>query len=207
MALRQDQFQLARRISRTIQEYLEAISQDGLRSTDVYPVLARKGIIEKDRHNGLKFRQFLKMLYDNNALTQLIPQCKSVPPTKHQKYMEWYFYKQPTSKLNIDRDPGEDKAVIIVNTPRMSDDEIDADIEIKSELINQLPKRSSSYFKLNELETRRNYPRAYEIWTEKEIDIMVTAWRSYRKVNKVALLLKRQPSSVEGKLKGVGEIE
>ena len=207
MALRQDQFQLARRISRAIQEHLEAISQDGLRSTDVYPVLARKGIVEKDRHNGLKFRQFLKTLYDNNALTQLIPQCKPVPPTRFQKHMEWYFYKQPTNKLNIDREPEEDRAVFIVNTPVMTDNEIDSDIETKKQMIDRLPKRPFSSFNATELDTRKNYPRSYELWTADEINIMVLAWRSYRKVEKVALLLRRQRSVVEKKLKEIGEIE
>jgi hypothetical protein len=45
-----EDFQRAKRISRAIQEYLELTHENGLRSTGIYPYLAKKGLIEKDRH-------------------------------------------------------------------------------------------------------------------------------------------------------------
>ena len=74
MEINHEDFQKARRISREVQRYLEEINEDGLRSTDIYPILAKKGLIEKDRHNGLHFRRFLRKLKDNDLL-KLIPQC------------------------------------------------------------------------------------------------------------------------------------
>lgn len=51
------------KISQVLQEYFEkAITHGELRSTDVYEILARKGAVEKDRHNGTKFREFLQHL-------------------------------------------------------------------------------------------------------------------------------------------------
>lgn len=90
MQLSQEEFQKARRISRAIQEYLEKINQDGLRSTDIYPILARKGLIQKDRHNGLYFRRFLRKLKKNNLLS-LIPQCQY--RTTQSEFLMWYFYR------------------------------------------------------------------------------------------------------------------
>ena len=74
MEINHEDFQKARRISREVLRYLEEIIEDGLRSTDIYPILAKKGLIEKDRHNGLHFRRFLRKLKDNDLL-KLIPQC------------------------------------------------------------------------------------------------------------------------------------
>ncbi|NOQ72828.1 MAG: hypothetical protein GQ574_12530 [Crocinitomix sp.] len=90
MHLSQKDFQKARRISRAIQEYLEKINEEGLRSTDIYPVLARKGLVQKDRHNGLYFRKFLRKLKENNLL-QLIPQCQY--RTTETEFLAWYFYR------------------------------------------------------------------------------------------------------------------
>ncbi len=90
MQLNQADFQKARRISRAIQEYLEIINEDGLRSTDVYPVLARKGLVPTDRHKGLYLRKFLRKLKENNLLS-LIPQCQY--KTTQTEFLEWYFYR------------------------------------------------------------------------------------------------------------------
>ena len=62
MSINAEDFQKARRISRAIQEYMEKENLNGLRSTDVYPILAQKGLVERDRHQGLFFRRFLKKI-------------------------------------------------------------------------------------------------------------------------------------------------
>jgi len=90
MQLTQSEFQKARRISRAIQKHLEMIDKDGLRSTDLYPVLARKGLVLKDRHNRLYFRKYLLRLKNNNLL-HLIPQCQYRTTTT--EFLEWYFYR------------------------------------------------------------------------------------------------------------------
>jgi hypothetical protein len=42
MNLTHEEFQKARRISRAIQDHLEQINRDDIRSTDLYPILAKK---------------------------------------------------------------------------------------------------------------------------------------------------------------------
>jgi len=68
MGITHEDFQKARRISKAIQEYIETTHQQGIRSTDIYPYLAKQGLIQKDRHNGLHLRRFLKKLKNNNLL-------------------------------------------------------------------------------------------------------------------------------------------
>ncbi len=90
MEISQYEIQKARSISRAIQEHLEQINKDGLRSTDIYPILARKGLIEKDNSNGKHLRSFLRRLKDLGLL-KLIPQCQYRTTTNY--YLEWYFYR------------------------------------------------------------------------------------------------------------------
>jgi hypothetical protein len=86
MKFSQENFQKTKRISDAIQQFLLQTGLKNARSTDVYDVLARKGLIEKDRHRGLHFRNFLRQLKDANLL-HLIPQCSSNPGTRGNK---WY---------------------------------------------------------------------------------------------------------------------
>ncbi|WP_431213582.1 hypothetical protein ACQ86N_01280 [Puia sp. P3] len=74
MMITQEDFQQARRISAAIQEFLFQTGLKNARSTDVYKTLARRGLIEKDRHRGLHFRKFLSRLKEANVLMKLIPQ-------------------------------------------------------------------------------------------------------------------------------------
>jgi len=62
-----------------------------LRSTDVFPLLVRRGLYKQDYRNGLYFRQFLKKLYKLNMLRSLIPQCRYVPGINGEIFGEWYF--------------------------------------------------------------------------------------------------------------------
>jgi hypothetical protein len=53
-------------------------------------MLARKGLIEKDRHQGYHFRKFLLKLKDANVLTQVIPQCTFSINGRGEN--EWHFH-------------------------------------------------------------------------------------------------------------------
>lgn len=90
MPITAEDFQKARRISRAIQEYLELTRENGVRSTDIYPYLAKKGLIQKDKDKGYHLRRFLIKLKENNLL-HLIPQCTCNPGKPGEN--EWYFYK------------------------------------------------------------------------------------------------------------------
>ena len=96
MNLTQEDFQRAKRISRAIQDYLSETNQNGLRSTDLYPILARKGLVEKDERNGKEFRTFLRKLKNAGVLKQLIPQCEYRTTRNH--FLEWHFYQQYSNK-------------------------------------------------------------------------------------------------------------
>jgi hypothetical protein len=195
MELTHEDFQKARRISRAIQEYLEQINEDGLRSTDVYPFLAKKGLIEKDRHDGLHFRRFLRKLKENNYLS-LIPQCQF--NTTRTEFLEWYFYRvKSDSDFTVSTSINEPRKVKV---PEMTEMEIDEIIKKEKSKINELPKRDKAYFTPQMLEIRENYPRAYERWTGKEIDIMRWAFEKSKRIDKVAELLGRQPSVVKRRL-------
>ncbi len=190
MNLTHEEFQKARRISRAIQEYLEEINDDNLRSTDLYPILARKKLVEKDKYNGLYFRRFLKKLKDNNLL-KLIPQCKFKYSESNSDFIQWYFYRVKKENKSKDR-----KVVI----PEITEKEIDELIIKARPHVERLPKKDLSKFSLPQIETRKMYERAYETWTEREIEIMNRAFNKFKRVDKVAELLKRQPNVIRKKL-------
>ncbi len=197
MEISHEDFQRARRISRAIQNYLDSINQDGLRSTDIYPHLARQGLVERDRHQGLHFRRFLNKLKDCDAL-QFIPQC-SYQPTSYRS-VEWYFRRIPADKQPTQQDDLKEET--IVRAPDISEEEVDHLIELARPHVEALPKRTDiSSFTPQQLAIRRNYPRAYERWTLREIEIMVKAFRKFGRIHKVATLLERQPSVVKKKLR------
>ncbi len=197
MQLTQEDFQKAKRISRAIQEYLEMINQDGLRSTDVYDYLSKKRLIEKDRHQGIHFRKFLNRLRKMDLL-HLIPQCSYRNTTTD--FVEWYFYRVSEKKENLtpEKNSTENKQL---HVPALLTTEIDTVIEQTKYQIEELPKLDENSFSYTELETRKLYARAYERWTPKEIKIMNWAYNTFQRIDKVAQLLKRQPSAIERKMK------
>jgi len=84
---------LALRISSSIQAYFEKERILGpLRSIEVYEILARKGLIERDRHNGIKFRQFLNKLRHEGQL-YLVSQCRYEATIGKQ--VNWFFESTP----------------------------------------------------------------------------------------------------------------
>lgn len=202
MGITQEDIQKAFRISRAIQKYLEMSGKEGLRSTDLYPYLASKGLIEKDRHNGLHFRKFLRKLKDNNALN-LLPQCTCNPAISNQ-FNEWYFYKVSKSYFhkegNIDLNTPPNPLVL----PRMAQNEIEILISNDKQQLSNLPVRSDKQYTIQQKETRQDYPRAYEFWTKIEIEILCKHYEAHGVIDKIAELLQRQPSAIKRKLLEIG---
>tara|TARA_R110002111_G_C5842827_1_gene359020 strand:- start:109 stop:708 length:600 start_codon:yes stop_codon:yes gene_type:complete len=196
MNLTHEEFQKARRISREIQNHLESTNSDGLRSTDLYPILARKKLIEKDKYNGIHFRRFLRKLKENDLL-KLIPQCKFQYNQKKPEFLEWYFYqvkKEP--ELTENKEKIERKIIL----PKLPENEINELIEKAKPHIEKLPKKEIGKFSAPQLETRELYQRAYESWTEREVEIMTRAYKKFGRIDKVAELLKRQPNVIKKRL-------
>ena len=198
MRITHEDFQRARRISRAIQDYLEATGHEGVRSTDIYPYLAKKGLIQKDRHNGLHLRRFLIKLKENNLLN-LISQCTCNPGLENQ-FNEWYFYKADLKNHKIEVHSNLIDTAPILIVPDTSEEEIEELLSKAKPFVARLPKRDVNNLNALQKETRINYPRAYEFWTDKEIEIMKRAYKKFQRVDKVAELLERQPSMVESKL-------
>jgi len=194
MNISHEDFQNARRISRAIQEHLEQINEDGLRSTDIYPILARKGLIEKDRHYGLHFRKFLRRLKENDLL-KLIPQCQY--RTTKTDFLEWYFYRSRVDTNKKDLSQSEDRKLI---APEITEQEINDLIEQAKPHVEKLPKIGGLTLTPQMIEIRTNYSRAFEKWTEREIEIMTRAYNKFKRIDKVAELLERQPSVVRKKI-------
>lgn len=190
-----EDFQKARRISRAIQEYLEFTGNNGARSTDVYDYLANKGVIEKDRHQGVHLRRFLKKLKDNDLL-KLIPQCSYSYSSNGMH--EWYFHKS-TQDIAANKTKVEQSENHREHFPSISEIEINELIVKAKPHIEKLPKRNDQWTP-QQLETRNNYKRAYELWSEREDEILVRAFNKFKRIDKVAELLERQPSAVEKRL-------
>jgi hypothetical protein len=199
MGITHEDFQKARRISRAIQEYLETTNQEGIRSTDVYPYLAKKGLIQKDSDKGMHLRRFLIKLKENNLLS-LIPQCNCNPGLENQ-FNEWYFYKAKSDLHEVIINEVSNEGEIPIIMPAISEKEIGELIIKAKPHIDRLPKREPTHFTVQEKETRENYPRAFEYWTDREYEIMVRAFKKFQRVEKVAELLERQPSMIERKLR------
>ncbi|WP_396632368.1 hypothetical protein [Maribacter sp. R86514] len=195
MIISHEEFQKARRISRAIQEYLDQTGLHGIRSTDVYPLLARKGLIQKDRHNGVHFRNYLKRLHKRGMLN-LIPQCQG--SKNKSKFYEWRFYSVPDNKIKSNN-----KSINANNpiVPEITQSEIDELILKSKSHIDKLPKIDASILPPQAIETRKTYPRAYEKWTEREFDILIRAFIKFKNSDKVAELLRRQPSVVKKTIK------
>ena len=195
MNITHEEFQKARRISRAIQEHLEDINDDNLRSTDLYPILARKKLVERDKYNGIHFRRFLKKLKDNNLL-KLIPQCKFKYNESKPEFIDWHFYR--VKKAGLDNsNTGEVQKII---TPKLPEDDINQLIKKAKPHIEKLPKKDLEKFTPSQLETKRMYGRAYEKWTDREVEIMTRAYNKFGRIDKVAELLDRQPNVVKKRL-------
>jgi len=156
MNLTHEEFQKARRISREIQNHLESTNSDGLRSTDLYPILARKKLIEKDKYNGIHFRRFLRKLKENDLL-KLIPQCKFQYNQKKPEFLEWYFYqvkKEP--ELTENKEKIERKIIL----PKLPENEINELIEKAKPHIEKLPKKGNRKIFSTTIRNKRIIPKS-----------------------------------------------
>jgi hypothetical protein len=194
MELTQELFQKCRRISTAIQDFLDQTGMVNARSTDVYDFLARKELIEKDRHNGLHFRSFLKQLKDSNLL-YLIKQCSCI---ENNRSLEWYFNPVKTAPTNTSVGS---KVSAIQHTPVMDKQDVELLLNIESANVALLPVRVDIQYTSQQLEIKHYYPRAYEYWTDHEHEILIRVYQQCKNIDAVALLLKRQPHVVEEKIK------
>jgi hypothetical protein len=144
--------------------------------------------VERDRHNGIKFRDFLRLLKDNNALN-LIPQCRFEKSSG--KTINWFFDSTPGKTITAKklRPIGDVGKPVTINTEN---------IKIQ---IEELPKRDTSKMLPQELETRINYPRAYEFWTDEEEQLLLQVIMEIKDPFELSKLFKRQPSAIQNRLK------
>ena len=197
MNLTHEEIQIALRIGKGIQEYLRQTGQKDARSTDVYPFLMRKGIVEKDRHDGLHFRNFLIKL-KNAGMLKLIPQCTHQLSENGKNEWRFYLASDEREKFSDIRSSGEKAEVVYV--PQMTKEAIQELLEMERPNVEKLRKRDSSAFTALEIEIRKSYPRAYEYWSDAEHLIMQRVYNACKNVNKVAELLLRQPHVIREKL-------
>lgn len=84
-----DEKQRAIKISQALQVHFDQNpGVKSMRTPEAYEVLVTKGLTERDRHQGIKFREFLHKLKDANALV-FIPQCIAEPGTGNST--NWIF--------------------------------------------------------------------------------------------------------------------
>jgi hypothetical protein len=198
MNLAHEDFQKAIRISNAIQDYFKInFNKNKVRSTDIYEYLSKCNLIEKDRHNGLLFREFLRKLKQAGVLS-LIPQCECI--SYQSKNYEWHFLRMSDEKLQAMRSKNLGKKADVVHLPKMKEEGIDMLLNIERFKVERLPKRDDCEFTPQQLEIRKNYYRAYEYWSEKEIVIMKHFFLATQNIYKVADLLCRQPHIVREKL-------
>lgn len=179
---------LALRISGVIQAYFEKNGIFGpLRSTEVYEILAKEGVIERDRHQGIKLRQFLNRLRRENQL-YLIPQCRFEETSGHQ--VHWFFESAP-GKQTAGRK-------LVPLSHAIKPKTLDRD-DLKTK-IQELKKRNDDAFNRGELELRKIYPRAYEFWSKAEEELLLIAAKEIQDHMELSRLFGRQPSAIERRL-------
>lgn len=186
--LSQDDLMQAIKISQVLQDYFDQNhGATKLRSTDAYEILVKKNVVEKDRHSGIKFREFLKKLKNNNALNH-IPQCRE--EGTGGKATNWYFESAPT------------KTIRARNLKPISKAGIKLSFE-KSDIKNQVsafPKCDTANFTHIELGTREKYKRAYESWTAEEDSLLLKVVEEITDSFELSDLFERQPSAIQRRL-------
>lgn len=158
-----------------------------LRSDDAYEILAKKGLVERDRHRGIKFREFLNKVKEASAMV-FIPQCR--PEPGNGRSTNWIFQSAPSKTIKIKN--------LKMNPPIPPVDETKLS-EIKYE-IDSLRKRNTEDFDFIQLDTRKNYPRAYEYWSTKEEELLLMASELTDDSFKLSNIFGRQPSVLEKKI-------
>lgn len=178
----------ANKISGALQNFFNNHPQSvNLRSTDVYDILVTKGLVERDLHQGIKFREFLYKLYKNNAL-EFLPQCRAIK--SNGKQLLWYFNSAPESafcrrlKPKSLREPL-NEAYLISGIQKT---------------VETFPKRDESSLNWKAMQIRKWYPRAYEYWTIEEEMLLKSIADKIPCKFKLSELFKRQPSAIEKRL-------
>jgi hypothetical protein len=159
-----------------------------LRSDDAYEILVKKKIIEIDRHQGIKFRDFLKHLKRNNQLN-LIPQCQTEETSG--KSTNWFFRTAASKTQPI-------RKLIPLNEAVIKHTVTENEIKDK---VNTFPKMDAGKFTDIQLETRKNYHRAYEKWSKEEEKFLIRVVKEIKDPMKLSDLFQRQPSAVKTRLK------
>jgi hypothetical protein len=184
-----DDIMQAIKISQTLQEYFDKnYVGESLRSTDAYEILVKKNVVERDRHKGIKFREFLIHLKKNNSLYH-IPQCRTEGTSGNTT--NWYFETAPVKTIRAKNLKPIALAGKILT--------IDLD-EVKSK-INAFAKRDTAKFTHILIETREKYPRAYEYWTPNEDKLLLEVVKEITDSFKLSELFQRQPSAIQNRLK------
>jgi hypothetical protein len=132
----------------------------------------------------------------------VIPQCTFT--TNDRGVNEWRFHLS-TKKVNVTANLG--KPATVVHKPAMNRDDILHLIEEESTNVEMLPLRTDKIYTPQELAIKKNYPRAYEYWTQTEYKILDRVYKKCKNLDAVAGLLKRQPHIVQEKLETRGLIE
>lgn len=199
MNLTHEDFQKAQRISNAIQDYFR-INYDKMevRSTDIYEFLAKYNLIERDRHVGLHFREFLNKLKQGGFIS-LIPQCRWISSPSGTN--EWHFVRMSNEKLKEIRNKHTGKRAEAMLVPTIKKEYSDPSLDREKANIARLPRKLNGKLTPQCLEARKSYPRAYEFWSKKEIAIMKRVFSVTDNINKVAEVLQRQPHTVKDKLK------
>ena len=135
-------------------------------------------------------------------MLHLIPQCNANVRLNSQS--EWYFNAITQSQyVNFQTNT---KAQYFKQVLAISEEEIE-DLILKSKAaIDELPKIDESELSFAATETRKKYTRAYEIWSDREYEIMERAYKKFGSVKYVAKLLRRQPSVMQERMKERGLI-
>lgn len=179
----------ALRISNVLQTYFDKNPKAGtLNSVEAYAILKRDIATEVDRHDGIKFRQFLAHMEEHNAL-DLIPQCRFERVAKNKT--NWHFNSAPGKTI---RTKGNLTPLYDVNTVKT------LDIPALVKLIKTLPALQDSELTDIQAETRQKYPRAYDLWTEKEESMLQEAAKEIPDDTKLSALFQRQPSAIKARL-------
>ena len=72
--------------------------------------------------------------------------------------------------------------------PKMPEEKINLQIESLQHLIQSLSKINAKNLNSSAKEIRRMYPRALEIWTSREFEVMTDAYSEFGRIDKVAEL-------------------
>ncbi|MDZ4715405.1 MAG: hypothetical protein SH819_08040 [Cytophagales bacterium] len=176
------------KVSPYVNPFFGSTGKTDERSTDLFYYLANKKIVECDRHQGIHFKDFLHKLKRAGSL-DLIPQCK--PLKGYGNTTEWHFYavklKRPVGKLRP-----------IKSIP----DESIAENEIRK-VVFKLPCGRDGLVPLYEQAKLIKYKRVWCIWTEDEDVLLRSLYTKTKSIHKLAMLLQRQESAVEVRLKTV----